>query len=207
MCPGIFGYRGTLLYIPCDVISITCELGVVFRVNEISRSKPLHCSIPCIFMRTFMSDWYKIRRTYRVRTFSWRLDERIIVCPVPGNDGAWWTCIPPRRWPRPGWPSAWVIRPGSAWNAGRQRIPGMPAIWPDPSSRWRRGQGDRTGAGRHAAEAGRRTARRGRRRGPRPGQGVSRGRCGRVAARKQELRPTQNTDLTKYNLRVCCTAP
>ena len=26
-------------------------------------------------------------------------------------------------------------------------------------------------------------------------------------ARKQELRPTQNTDLTKYNLRVCCTAP
>ena len=45
MCPGIFGYRGTLLYIPCDVISITCELGVVFRVNEISRSKPLHCSI------------------------------------------------------------------------------------------------------------------------------------------------------------------
>ena len=61
MCPGIFGYRGTLLYIPCDVISITCELGVVFRVNEISRSKPLHCSIPCIFMRTFMSDWYKIR--------------------------------------------------------------------------------------------------------------------------------------------------
>ena len=68
-------------------------------------------------------------------------------------------------------------------------------------------QGDRTGAGQHAAEAGRRTARRGRRRGPRPGQGVSRGRCGRVAARKQELRPTQNTDLTKYNLRVCCTAP
>ena len=56
-------------------------------------------------------------------------------------------------------------------------------------------------------KAGRRTARRGRRRGPRPGQGVSRGRCGRVAARKQELRPTQNTDLTKYNLRVCCTAP
>lgn len=88
MCPGIFGYRGTLLYILCDVISITCELGVVFRVNEISRSKPLHCSIPCILMRTFMSDWYKIRRTYRVRTFSWRLDERIIVCSVPRNDGA-----------------------------------------------------------------------------------------------------------------------
>ena len=75
----------------------------------------------------------------RVRTFSWRLDERIIICPAPGNDGAWWTCIPPRRWPRPGWSSAWVIRPGSAWNAGRQRIPGMPAIWRNPSSRWRRG--------------------------------------------------------------------
>ncbi len=66
MCPGIFGYRGTLLYIPCDVISITCELGVVFRVNEISRSKPLHCSI-------------------RGCGFFWRLDERIIVCPVPGT--------------------------------------------------------------------------------------------------------------------------
>ena len=34
-------------------------------------------------------------------------------------------------------------------------------------------QGDRTGAGRHAMEAGRRTVRRGRRRGPQPGQGVS----------------------------------
>ena len=71
--------------------------------------------------------------------FFWRLDERIIVCPVPGNDGAWWTCIPPRRWPRPGWSSAWDTRPGSARDAGRQRIPGMPAIWPDPSSRRRRG--------------------------------------------------------------------
>ena len=150
MCPGIFGYRGTLLYIPCDVISITCELGVVFRVNEISRSKPLHCSIPCIFMRTFMSDWYKIRRTYRVRTFSWRLDERIIVCPVPGNDGAWWTCIPPRRWPRPGWPSAWVIRPGSAWNAGRQRIPletGAKAIEPVPGGMRRKRAAELLGAG------------------------------------------------------------
>lgn len=208
MCPGIFGYRGTLLYIPCDVISITCELGVVFRVNEISRSKPLHCSIPCIFMRTFMSDWYKIRRTYRVRTFSWRLDERIIVCPVPGNDGAWWTCIFRHADGRgPG---------GRAPGLSDWAVPGMPA---GKGSRVCRpygeihhpagdgDQGDRTGAGRHTAEAGRRTARRGRRRGPRPGQGVSRGRCGRVAARKQELRPTQNTDLTKYNLRVCCTAP
>lgn len=164
MCPGIFGYRGTLLYIPCDVISITCELGVVFRVNEISRSRPIHCSVPCIFMCTFISGWYKIRRTYRVWTFSWRLDGRIIVCPVPGSGGAWWTCIPPRRWPRPGWSSAWDTRPGSARDAGRQRIPGMPAIWPGPSSRRRRGgRGDRTGAGRHAVEAGRRTVRRGRR--------------------------------------------
>lgn len=122
MCPGIFGCRGTLLYIPCDVISITCELGVVFRVNEISRSRPIHCSVPCIFMCTFISGWYKIRRTYRVWTFSWRLDGRIFVCPVPGSGGAWWTCIPPRRWPRPGWSSAWVVRPGSARNAGRQRI-------------------------------------------------------------------------------------
>ena len=51
------------------------------------------------------------------------------------------------------------------------------------------GRGDRTGAGRHAAEAGRRTARRGRRRGQSPGQGVSRGRYGRVAARERERRP------------------
>lgn len=57
MCPGIFGYRGTLLYIPCDVISITCELGVVFRVNEISRSKPLHCSIRGC--GCFFGDWTK----------------------------------------------------------------------------------------------------------------------------------------------------
>lgn len=34
-------------------------------------------------------------------------------------------------------------------------------------------QSDRTGAGRHAAEAGRRTVRRGRRSGPQLGQGVS----------------------------------
>lgn len=64
---------------------MTCELGVVFRVNEISRSRPIHCSVPCIFMCTFISGWYKIRRTYRVWTFSWRLDGRIFVCPVPGE--------------------------------------------------------------------------------------------------------------------------
>lgn len=58
-------------------------------------------------------------------------------------------------------------------------------------------QGDRTGAGRHAAEAGRRTARRGPRSGPQPGQGVSRGRYSRVAARKQERRPgRQASDVT-----------
>lgn len=34
---------------------------------------------------------------YRVRTFSWRLNEKIIICPAPRNDSAWWTCIPPRR--------------------------------------------------------------------------------------------------------------
>lgn len=60
------------------------------------------------------------------------------------------------------------------------------------------GQGDRTGAGRHAAEAGRRTVRRGRRRGPQPGQGVSRGRHGRVAARERDAgqagRPAMRRD-------------
>lgn len=33
----------------------------------------------------------------RVRTFSWRPNERIIICPVPRNDSAQWTCAPPRR--------------------------------------------------------------------------------------------------------------
>nr|WP_319020715.1 MobA/MobL family protein [Bifidobacterium subtile] len=33
----------------------------------------------------------------RVRTFSWRLNERIIICPVPRNDSARWICTPPRR--------------------------------------------------------------------------------------------------------------
>ena len=159
MCPGIFGYRGTLLYIPCDVISITCELGVVFRVNEISRSKPLHCSIPCILMRTFMSDWYKIRRTYKVRTFSWRLDERIIVCPVPGNDGAWWTCIPPRRWPRAerlGYPTGQCLEcrpakdPGYAGHMAKSIIPletGTKAIEPVPGSMRRKRAAELLGAG------------------------------------------------------------
>ena len=34
---------------------------------------------------------------YRGRTFSWRLNEKIIICPAPRNDSARWTCIPPRR--------------------------------------------------------------------------------------------------------------
>ena len=34
---------------------------------------------------------------YRVRTFSWRLNEKIIICPAPRNDSARWTCISPRR--------------------------------------------------------------------------------------------------------------
>lgn len=40
---------------------------------------------------------------------------------------------------------------GSAWNAGWQRIPGMPAIWRNPSSTGDEDQGDRTGAGRFGA--------------------------------------------------------
>ena len=32
-----------------------------------------------------------------LRTFSWRLSERIIICSVPRNDGARWNCISPRR--------------------------------------------------------------------------------------------------------------
>ena len=62
------------------------------------------------------------------------------------------------------------FRPGSARNAGWRRIPGMPVVWPNPSSRWR--QGPRRSNRCRAAEAGRRTVRRGRRSGPRPGRGV-----------------------------------
>ena len=54
----------------------------------------------------------------------------------------------------------------------------MPAIWRNPSSHWRRGP-------RRSNRC--RTARR----GPQLGQGVSRGRYGRVAAQKQERRPDQ----------------
>lgn len=32
-----------------------------------------------------------------LRTFSWRLNERIIICSVPRNDSAWWSCTSPRR--------------------------------------------------------------------------------------------------------------
>lgn len=166
MCPGIFGYRGTLLYIPCDVISITCELGVVFRVNEISRSRPIHCSVPCIFMCTFISGWYKIRRTYRVWTFSWRLDGRIFVCPVPGGTTARGGLVFRHADGRgPG---------GRAPGLSDRAVPGTPAGKGSracrPYGQTHRpagdgGQGDRTGAGRHAAGVGRRTVRRGRRRG------------------------------------------
>lgn len=33
----------------------------------------------------------------RAQTFSWRPNERIIICPVPRNDSARWICIPLRR--------------------------------------------------------------------------------------------------------------
>ena len=40
-----------------------------------------------------------IKRAWRLglRTFSWRLNERIIICSVPRNDSAWWSCTSPRR--------------------------------------------------------------------------------------------------------------
>lgn len=73
----------------------------------------------------------------------------------------------------------------------------MPAIWTDPSSHWRRGPRRSNRCRAACAEAGRRTARRGPRSGPQPGQGVSRGRHGRVAARKQGRRPgRQASDAT-----------
>ena len=32
-----------------------------------------------------------------LRTFSWRLSERIFVCSVPKNGSVRWSCISPRR--------------------------------------------------------------------------------------------------------------
>ena len=71
---------------------------------------------------------------------------------------------------------------------------GFPVCWPYGQTHHPTGdqaKGSRAGAGRHAAEAGRQTARRGRRRGAWLGQGVPQGRHGRVAAQKQELRAGQ----------------
>ena len=73
----------------------------------------------------------------------------------------------------------------------------MPAIWRNPSSRWRRGPRRSNRCRAACAEAGRRTARRGRRSGPQPAQGVSRGRHGRAAAQEQGRRPgRQASDAT-----------
>lgn len=65
----------------------------------------------------------------------------------------------------------------------------MPAIWRNPSSLWKRGPRRSNRCRAACAEADRRTARRRPRSGPQSGQGVSRGRHGRVAAQKQEHRP------------------
>ena len=86
--------------------------------------------------------------------------------------------------------------PGYAGHMAKSIIPletGTKAIEPVPGSMRRKRAAELLGAGVGAVHD--------------RVKAVSRGRCGRVAARKQELRPTQNTDLTKYNLRVCCTAP
>ena len=74
-----------------------------------------------------------------LRTFSWRLSEKFSACSVLRNVRGRWSCISPRRWQRPRWWIIWNIRPGSVWNVGWRRIPGMPAVWPNPSSRWRHG--------------------------------------------------------------------
>ena len=102
-----------------------------------------------------------------LRTFSWRPGKRIIICSVPRNDGARWTCIPPRRRPRPGRPDQAV--PGTLACGGSQvcRLYGETH---HPTGD--KDQGDRAGIGRHAAEAGRRTARRGHRSRPQLGHGV-----------------------------------
>ena len=69
---------------------------------------------------------------------------------------------------------------------------GSPVCWPygqTHNSSGDKTEGDRTGAGRHAAEAGRQTAWRERWCGAQLGQGVPQGRHGRVAAPEPECRP------------------
>lgn len=51
----------------------------------------------------------------RVRTFSWRLNERTITCPVPRNDSARWTCAPHADGHGPG---------GEAPGSSDQAVPG-----------------------------------------------------------------------------------
>mgnify|MGYP002566867298 CR=1 FL=1 len=61
----------------------------------------------------------------------------------------------------------------------------MPAIWRNQSSHWRRGPRRSNRCRAHARKRAA-TARRGRRSCPQPGQGVSRGRYGRVAAKNRD---------------------
>ena len=64
--------------------------------------------------------------------FSWRLNERIFVCPVPKNDSVRWNCIPPRRGQRPRWYGPGGRAPGLSDQAvtGTLAGKGFPVCWP-----------------------------------------------------------------------------
>ena len=91
----------------------------------------------------------------------------------------------------------------------------MPAIWPDSSSRWRRGPRRSNWCWAACAEAGRRTARRGRRNCPQLSQGVPRrwnSRCNpgtgtpRRTARPRPHRGETGMPRTATTTRRCCAA-
>ena len=85
--------------------------------------------------------------------------------------------------------TARATRPGSAWNVGLRRIPGMPVVWRNPSSHWR--QGPRRSSWYWAACGGSRPPN-GSARASEPSttgsRRTQRGRHGRAATQEQERR-------------------
>lgn len=115
-----------------------------------------------------MSDWCKIRRTYRVWTFSWRLDGRILVCPVPGERRRvvdLYSATPmaaARVAERLGYPTGQCLEcrpakdPGYAGHMAKSIIPletGTKAIEPVPGSMRRERAAELFGAGVGAVNA------------------------------------------------------
>lgn len=117
-----------------------------------------------------------------LRTFCWRLNERIIVCSVSKERRrvvdlySTTSMTTAQVVEHLGYPTRQCL---GHWLAKDPRYAGHMANFIIPLGT--KNEGDRTGAERSATEAGRRTTRRERQCGPRLGQGVPRGRHGRTA--------------------------